>query len=234
MDAFLQSNNDRDTFWYRGHAQFGWLLTPTALRHADENVRKKALSLVHEFKRVAMLRLGQEERPRGGDDDLQWLGLAQHYGLPTRLLDWSENPTIGLYFACLGADKDGAVFLLNPADLNFSAIKKPRILRADSDAAELLSYVNLLPRSRAKRPTVAMHPVYNSGRILLQKGAFTIHGNKRIALDEKQAPSLVCLPILKEHKSKLASELDRIGVDEMALFPDPEHVCRHLKKRIGM
>jgi FRG domain len=87
-----------EKYWFRGHARVKWSLTPSALRYRREADRKRALKLVSEFKRVAEIKL---PRPPGSEDELKWVQLAQHYGIPTRLLDWTESATIGLYFACL-------------------------------------------------------------------------------------------------------------------------------------
>ncbi len=57
----------------------------------------------------------------------EWISLAQHYRVPTRLLDWSENPLVALYFAVEvdedsnGAQVDGRVWALNPLQLNQSS-----------------------------------------------------------------------------------------------------------------
>jgi hypothetical protein len=67
----------------------------------------------------------------------------------------------------------------------------------------------------------------------MQKGVFTLHGG-RFDLDGGGIPSLVAIPILREHKKRLHAELGRIGVDEMTLFPELEHSCAHLKRKAGL
>ncbi len=61
----------------------------------------------------------------------------------------------------------------------------------------------------------------------MQQGAFTLHG-KRFEIDSSQASSLIYVPILKDFKAALLSELERVGIGEMFIFPEPEHVCAHL------
>ncbi|MGI4756512.1 MAG: FRG domain-containing protein [Janthinobacterium lividum] len=74
-----------DSFWFRGHADVRWSLTPSALRFPQRETRTKALHLMEEFKRIADMKL---LRPPAVEQELMWAQLAQHYGLPTRLLDW--------------------------------------------------------------------------------------------------------------------------------------------------
>lgn len=224
--------NTTGQFWFRGHASVEWDLTPSALRYSAKAKRTRALELLPEFKRVAEIRIPRPPRP---GEDLMWVQLAQHYGLPTRLLDWTESATIALFFACEKPMRDGLVFVLNPIDLNrLSDPKKPRVLDAHSDEEIIRRYLRLggkrTPRARSP---IAVNPVWNSERLMLQKGVFTLHG-ARFSLDGNQVPSLVALPILRESKLKLRSELERVGVDEMAIFPELEHSCRHMKRRAGL
>lgn len=95
-----------DTYWFRGHAGVDWSLTPSALRYGRIEDRKTALELMSEFKRIADIKL---RRPPSPNDELMWAQIAQHYGLPTRLLDWTESATTALYFTCLLPEKDGIV-----------------------------------------------------------------------------------------------------------------------------
>jgi FRG domain len=221
-----------DTFWFRGHAQANWELTPTALRYPSVDDRAKALQLLAEFKRIAEIKL---TRPPNPSEELKWAQLAQHYGLPTRLLDWTESATVALYFACLNQKEDGLVLLLNPIDLNrLSYPKLPRILDPQADDEIIGSYLCLSARSRKTgRFPLAINPVWNSERLMLQKGVFTLHGT-RLSITGKDISSLVALPILHEHKQGLRSELQRIGVDELTIFPELEHSCQHLTRRAGL
>lgn len=213
-------------FWFRGHAKVEWSLAPFALRFPFKSEREKALGLIADFKRIAEIKL---PRPPLAEQDLMWVQLARHYGLPTRLLDWTESATVALFFACQGADHDGMVFVLNPIDLNrLSYPRKPAILDANLDSAEILTYLRLGPGySPSGRNPIAINPVWNSERLMLQKGVFTLHGS-RFDLSGDKVTSLVALPILRESKLRLRAELERVGVDEMTIFPELEHSCRHL------
>ena len=230
VDGLLVS--PKDVFWFRGQSDATWRLTPAALRPNTEGLHQAALDLLAEFKKLAVTKLPQ---PPPLNDDLQWLGIAQHYGLPTRMLDWTENPAIALYFACHRQTKHGALYLVNPVSLNRAAASRLSRVLSHQDHNLVAPYLTLGPKtsSRGKR-TVAISPVYNSERILIQRGAFTIHGSRSRFLDEEHGSSIVRLPILKNHKPRLLSDLERIGVDEMAIFPEPEHLCRHLKRSVGL
>lgn len=238
IDAFLKPGQE---FWFRGHGDSTWTLVPSALRYSTVGEREQALALVAEFRRSAPLRLPREELP-ATSEELQWLALAQHYGVPTRLLDWTENAAAALYFAvCEHDDRDGAVVILDPASLNELALPaglrgpRRRILDVHGDQEILLRYLRLGPQPRRNGcHTLALHPVLGMRRILVQKGAFTFHGSRCFALEKGHAPGLLVIPILSGTKRALRLELQRIGVDRMTLFPEPEHLARELRERKGL
>ena len=66
---------------------------------------------------------------------------------------------------------------------------------------------------------------------MLQQGVFTLHGSMHFTLTNKQASSLIYLRIKSKFKIALLDELERIGVNEMAIFPEAEHMCRYLRWR---
>lgn len=222
-------------YWFRGQANVNWLLTPSALRHKELEKRNKALDLIREFKRYSGNKLGnQAPQPR---EKLKWIQIAQHYGIPTRLLDWTEINTVALYFSCCDQpDRDGAVFMLNPVDLNREADpKRARILDPD-DEDIINSYLDLDGKQDSKgRKTIAISPIWNSDRIQQQQGMFTVQGSQDFSLtndpDDPKVPSLVCLRIKKHKKQSILRELDRAGWHEMSIFPDLEHMCQYLRWR---
>ena len=64
--------------------------------------------------------------------------------------------------------------------------------------------------------------------------SFTLHGSREFSLDSEQAPSLVGVPIMRDNKKALLDELQRVGVTEMSVFPEAEHVCGHLRRAAGL
>jgi hypothetical protein len=229
--VFAKMTGGGSPYWFRGHADIRYHLAPSALRFKDQSKRQCALNILADFKRLTELKL---HKPPASHEELRWIQLAQHYGLPTRLLDWTLNPAVALYFACHDPSVDGAVISLNPLDLSCPSGPKTRrhILDPNKDGKSIQPYLALGPheRSRGLR-TIALHPTWNSERITQQQGAFTFHGSRSFELTSRQAPSLTFLPLLRQHKRRLLAELDCIGVSEMSLFPEPAHICNYLKIR---
>jgi len=196
-------------FWFRGHPKVDYRLAPSALRYGKPEEREKALGLLADMRRYLEMKLA---RPPAADDDLGWMQVAQHYGLPTRLLDWTHNAAVALFFACCkDTSADGLVVILNPIELNQRVDPRaPRIFNLQKDGNIIRPYFALGAQLEGRgRRTIALNPTWNTERIAMQQGAFTLHGSRKFALDRRQASSLLYVPILREHKESLANSLWR-------------------------
>ena len=123
--------------WFRGHAQADWQLLPTALRsefiETAERLcadlpfppkESKSLSL----ERTANDRFRTEVAPflRDADDLVTVYMEARHASLPSRLLDWTLQPLVALFFASVSSPtEDGAVFMLKPLTAYFYTLYDP-------------------------------------------------------------------------------------------------------------
>lgn len=104
--------------WFRGQAVSSWALEPKLMRI---DPLPSETYYLNRFKQDASIIL--PHRPSG---EFEWMFLMQHYGVPTRLLDWSESPLTGLYFAINGhLDEDGALYILLPSELNKKSNYRP-------------------------------------------------------------------------------------------------------------
>ena len=203
-------------YWFRGQADINWMLTPSALRYKDLEKREKALNLIREFKRYSATKLGTQA-PHS-DETLKWIQLAQHYGLPTRWLDWTEINTVAVYFSCCDQpNQDGAVFVLNPIDINREYDPKcARILDPNDDKGIVNSYLDLGGSRNPKGcKTIANSPVWHSERIQKQQGMFTIQGSQSFSLtnlnesQDRLSPSLRCLRTHELNTQSTCRYLDR-------------------------
>lgn len=114
-------------FWFRGQVDCSWDVTPAVYRdHGFEEANM--------FEHFRVLR---PEYQATHKMDFDWLTLMQHFGAPTRLVDWTENLLVGLFFAlwqqgCGEPETDGALFVLSARKLNHTITKSKDIAVPDS------------------------------------------------------------------------------------------------------
>ena len=113
----------------------------------------------------------------GGNDYFGWLFLAQHYGVPTRLLDWSENPLVAAYFAVLDdPNDDGCIWALGTRGLNetFGVTADLVQIRAQpSGRSRKARSPEIKPSD--EREALAIDGQESDPRMLAQMSKFTIH-----------------------------------------------------------
>jgi hypothetical protein len=131
-----------------------------------------------------------------------WYAIAQHYGLATRLLDWSKNPLVAAYFACWENPKQDGVIICNSIP-DFSKID------LNTNPIDFKDFGFFYPSGLASR-------------IVNQRGLFTISGNPTTPLEkEAQAEgSLERIVIAKSAKSDILESLDLFNVNKLSLFQD--------------
>ncbi|TRX72585.1 FRG domain-containing protein [Carboxylicivirga sp. M1479] len=105
-------------FRFRGQADYSWTLMPSIYRYSNFN-RFQTVVFEHN------LLNSKPNHPippiTNTNYDIEWIMLCQHYGVPTRLLDWSQDIHIALYFACCEKKfkhKDAALYICNNDDYN--------------------------------------------------------------------------------------------------------------------
>src|SRR5258708_26531383 len=120
--------------WFRGESK-GDVITALQPRLYRRSAKIGRLLYDEQEMRLDFRRCGMqlitELQP---EDKWQWYFLMQHYGAPTRLLDWSDGALVALYFAvrnCAGQRKDAAVYMLDPWWLNERVFKTLPVRKKD-------------------------------------------------------------------------------------------------------
>lgn len=239
--------------YYRGHPDTSYLLQPSLFRDgkwkslkaeaADEHYWQLEYDLFFEFQARA-------RQIRGADvsswDVLFWM---QHYGLPTRLLDWTEVLGVAVYFALSGHDpKSGrtpAIWLLNPFRLNDLSwgdedLVSPRYLGWDDGEEEFWTYEDLLlEKGMDWENPVAIYPELKSDRIHAQRGSFTIHGDAYGPLEEQfskkeSSKFLAKVELRPEAVAGARAFLHHAGIDQQLLFPELSGLTASLRTKYGL
>lgn len=216
--------------WFRGHADAEWKLQPNY-----DRLKKPMgeIELLGKFRQNANLLLQQAPAlPL----DFGWMFLMQHYGVPTRLLDWTESPLVALYFAV--EDKkskcDGALWILFPHELNRLSTEAQVYIPSFED--DWLANYSVTAYSKGKDNgilPIAVIATRNNPRIQAQLGVFTISHLKKTPIEEIDDRShCVKLRIPAAAKSKIRDELRILGMNRFQIFPELSSIGQELKEQL--
>lgn len=251
---------DGSVAWYRGHAEASWPLLSTLHRFVEdfmkqvtpltdpdgrrEMLRQENKRLYRRFKADAWPLLDIRERTDWGV-----VFAMQHYGQPTRLLDWTESLACAVYFAQFRRhrDRDAAIWVLDPQALNVASVGFDGLVALDDDYASEanISGANWHPKwltPNEDLPSVAVSPVFTNPRMTAQRAAFTMSGDSFCSLDI-EFPELVRKNKLRRFLLPAATFDDAeaflasAGLDAFTFFPDLQGLkLRHdteAKRRIA-
>lgn len=208
--------------YLRGQGNAKWELLPSIARkgryfHCGMRIDgfddKQERNLLHRFRRHTYSHHGRIPA--------KWetLFLARHHGLPVRLLDWTANPLVALYWACVFGksredDPDAAVF----------------VLRRSKDEHHYLDTLddNIMPED--VKGVRIIHPFYTSPRMTAQSCVFTIHQRPWVDLTELEhdhysakdmdIDEIVKWVIPKKKRYGIMRELERLGMNSRVLLPE--------------
>lgn len=226
--------------WFRGSGSFEkHKLIPSLFRHPD--VLKGDLDAFSLEQRL-QTRFIQTSPPFLGNkptSKLEWLFTAQHYGVPSRLLDWSENPFIALYFALSSspADEIACLWILDPVLWTRRSLNNPALSRVpDPVDSALKRFMESLDDDLAPPvDPIAIHSNHINPRIVAQRGTFTIFGKGTSPMEQISyaRECMRCVLIEPGIKPDLYKKLLSIGYTHSVIYPDLSGLGVELKSYFG-
>lgn len=236
MDELLQFVNELSQkhglrLWYRGEDDANRILIPSIQRSQKRLDVERYITNDFYIKAKRILQNPPDKHNYAG-----WVSLMQHYGLPTRMLDWSYSPLIASFFATETykqmADKDASVWVLVPDLFNEMQGFGHCIYPLDADTAQEM----LLPAFKHNHHNheldgkiLACSSTDNNMRMYAQQSNFTVHNSLDRMEDICSEEMLYKIIIPKECKRYFIKSLRVFGISESSIYPDLDHISGDIR-----
>ncbi|MCX6875013.1 MAG: FRG domain-containing protein [Verrucomicrobia bacterium] len=234
---------DHDELWYRGHDRGPFPLIPKLFRHEDPEARETAIFQICDQ---------YVEQKVYGSDPWSQISWMQHYGIPTRLLDWTTEAQIALSFAVQflksrNGEEDlrgraphemPCVYVLNASRLNrmcetdkpvnevpvVAAAKEPEH-RPEPKYEFRRIFTKDAEKPRVYPLAVAPRPADINKRQIAQRGRFTVQGSNLDPL-EIQAPNCIFCIQFSAKLCECLRQVTFIPFDALRLYPDETGIAQ--------
>lgn len=227
-----------ETTWFRGHSKYSWELEPALNRAGYADPFGSGIRLYKKFVQNSVKLL-----PSPPTEEFEWLFFMQHYGLPTNLMDWSESPLVGLYFAVENTEHhntDGALYFLEPTAFNDEAShtrvgqKDIFAFGIDPEADNyLLTKINATNR-QSRTPPMAVIGSKNSARIQAQEGVFIAHHRdlKWMETNFMTGSWGWKHKIPADAKPNILEELKYLMMDHFSVYPQLDTLAKKIREAV--
>lgn len=228
----------RSNFAFRGLADSSYRLLTSFARNCGDNARLE-YHLLRNFRKYAKL-----NDIRLSDSDWQWMTLAQHYGLPTRLLDWTYSPFVAMHFATSETEQyntDGVIWMVDFVETNRQL--PPALLSHLGEAEANVFTVGMLERAvpslsmfdrlAAEPHALFFEPPSLDARIVNQFALFSVMSSPAASMEDwllRNRSLFRRIIIPHELKWEVRDKLDQANITERMLFPGLDGLASWLKR----
>ncbi|MGE4480889.1 MAG: FRG domain-containing protein [Acidocella sp.] len=249
MEVVEAFQGDHDVSWFRGVEKSNHHLSPSIFRHPA----KQTIEEIHEIEKQMSSVFEQRSPPfvsQAFKSEWEQMFYMQHYGIPTRLLDWTESPYIALYFALSSCERnasgepknDAALWMLDPAAWNKGALADISYGGGVLDAGkeQVKAYSPKTELDERKNSPIMIYGTHNSPRIVAQRGMFALFGKKTESMERCfsaggfEQGTLQKVLIKKEFRDDVAKSLFRKGISDSPIYPDIFGLSLEHKRSFGL
>lgn len=233
---------NRSSFLFRGMPNADYRLATSLTRNCKEKQKVIEKSILRNFVKYAAI-----ENPQIFDSIWIQLSIGQHHGLPTRLLDWTYSPLIGLHFATAGENFDDMIkhdcvlWKIDIIEMNNLLPKEYKRLLSEENAylftidmlSSIVKKLDKYDDDMKGNSMVLLEPPSIDQRIINQYSYFSIVPNGIDDIEcflDKNTNNTVKYIISKNIRWEIRDMLDNMNINERILFPGLDGISSWLKR----